>query len=195
MTNEEIEKIKSTYDRLIGVKKYRMKLKKELEELKTDPNVQRYVEIKESLEADKEYSFYEIENLEDDKILEQAINSVKISNNNNIYVCMGTYQRYTEIGVVDCIVAHDDPNATYRKYVNIELDPNNWDDVQLIPILFCENFERENIVLYPTQNANSASYYYEIRNMYFDTAIKCGNEKALEKVLYKRNMQRKYNNK
>lgn len=94
---------------------------------------------------------------------------------------MGTYQQndnITEENPCDFIVSYDDPNADYRLYINIESP----DDERKIICTLQTDFEEQNIVLYPPQGINSSTYFYEIRSMYFKTAINEGQEKAIEKT-------------
>ena len=95
---------------------------------------------------------------------------------------MGTYQQndnITEEYPCDFIVSYDDPNADYRLYINIESP----DDERKIICTLQSDFEKQNIVLYPPQGINSSTYFYEIRNMYFKTAINEGQENAIEKAI------------
>ena len=94
---------------------------------------------------------------------------------------MWTYQQndnITEENPCDFIVSYDDPNADYRLYINIESP----DDERKIICTLQTDFEEQNIVLYPPQGINSSTYFYEIRSMYFKTAINEGQEKAIEKT-------------
>lgn len=196
MTNEEREKIKGKYEHLLEIKKEILKNKDEIEILEQDPTVRRYLELKERLESDKGYDYYEVVHLSNEMILEKAIKSVRVSNTSGIFICSGTYQNGDiDSDFNDYIVSHNDPDADFREYINIELPEYDSSHIQLIPISECAEFEQNNIVLYPPKGVDSAQYYSKIRMMYFNTAIQYGCEKALEKVLYKRNMQQSFQKK
>lgn len=106
----------------------------------------KYLNLKIKLESiTKSYS--EVEKLCDDELLEYVINNIGISNTNNIYVYMGTYQQndnITEENPCDFIVSYDGPNADYRLYINIEL----LDDERKIICTLQTYFEEQNIILY-----------------------------------------------
>lgn len=186
MTNEEREKIKEKYECLLEIKKEILKQKEEIEELEQDPTVRRYLELKERLESDRDYDYSEVVDLSNEKILEKAIESVRVTNTNNIYVYLGTYQinlNKNEEYPSDFIVPFNDPKADYSEYMSIELDECAYEQKKLVSPKQREKFEKDNIVLYPPKGINSGTYYSEIRTMYFNTAIKYGCDKALEKVL------------
>lgn len=106
------------------------------------------------------------EELCDDELLEYVINNIGISNTNNVYVYMVTYQQndnITEENPCDFIVSYDDSNADYRLYINTESP----DDERKIICILQTDFEEQNIVLYSLQGINISTYFYEIRSMYF----------------------------
>lgn len=122
-------------------------------------------DIKRKLESITK-SHSKVEELCDDELLEYVINNIGISNTNNIYVYMGTYQQndnITEENPCDFIVSYDDSNADYRLYIDIESP----DDKRKIICILQTDFEKQNIVLYPPQGINISTYFYEIRSMYF----------------------------
>ena len=188
MTNEEREKIKEKYEHLLEIKKEILKNKDEIEILEQDPTVRRYLELKERLESDKGYDYYEVAHLSNEMILEKAIKSLRVSNTSGIFICIGTYHNGD-------IVSHDASDIDFREYVNIEQNQYEDDRIRLIPISDCLEFEQNNIVLYPPKGVNSSQYYSKIRTMYFNTAIQYGCDKAKEKMLYKRNMQQSFQKK
>ena len=49
-----------------------------------------------------------------------------------------------------------------------------------------------NIVLYPPKDVSSTTYFSKIKDMYFGETIKYGCNKALEKVLYRRDLERNF---
>lgn len=198
MTNEEKEKIRIKYEHLLEIKKEILKNKEEIEMLEQDPTVKRYLELKERLESDQDYDYFDVVHLSNEMILEKAIESVKVTNINNIYVYLATYQinlENDEEYPLDFVVSFDDPNADYSEYMSIESDEYAVEYQKKVTPNNRKEFEQNNIVLYPPKGVDSAQYYSKIRTMYFNTAIQYGCEKALEKVLYRRNMQQSFQNK
>ncbi len=93
--------------------------------LEQDPTVKRYLELKERLESDQDYDYFDVVHLSNEMILEKAIESVKVTNINNIYVYLATYQinlENDEEYPLDFVVSFDDPNADYSEYMSIESD-------------------------------------------------------------------------
>ena len=198
MHNEEIEKIKKEYEHLKMVRKEIIDLEKQIKECEQNPIVRHYFELKEMLESDKSYEYYQTVNFNADQLLLYVINNNKITNTNNIYVYMGTYRMNWDRNgecFEDFVVSFDDINADYSEYFNIELGVSDYNKKKLVSPIRREEFEKNNIVLYPPNGVDKYDYYNSVKIMYFDTAIKCGCDKALEKVLYKRNMQRSFQNK
>ena len=180
MTNGELKDIKRNYEELITAKTETDLLNEAIELYEQHPVVIKYLNLKRKLESITK-SHSKVEELCDDELLEYVINNIGISNTNNIYVYMGTYQQndnITKENPCDFIVSYDDPNADYRLYINIESP----DDERKIICTLQTDFEEQNIVLYPPQGINSSTYFYEIRSMYFKTAINEGQEKAIEKT-------------
>lgn len=193
MTNEEREEIKAKYENLLKIKKEILKQKDEIKELEQNPIVRRYLELKERIESDQVDDYYKIVHLSNEMILEKVMESVSTTNTNNIYVYLATYQINREkksaddpVEPVDYIVSLEDPEADYIEYMSIELDEYPIKNIQSVAPDNRKEFEQNNIVLYPPDGVNNAKYYSEIRMMYFNTAIKYGCDKAVEKVLYKR---------
>lgn len=181
MTNGELKDIKRNYEELTTAKTETDLLNEAIELYEQHPIVIKYLNLKRKLELIAK-SHSKVEELDDAELLEYVINNIGISNTNNIYVYMGTYQQndnITEEYPCDFIVSYDDPNADYRLYINIESP----DDERKIICNLQSDFEKQNIVLYPPQGINSSTYFYEIRNMYFKTAINEGQENAIEKAI------------
>ncbi|MDD3341901.1 MAG: hypothetical protein PHN72_06940 [Bacilli bacterium] len=193
MTQDDLKNIKREMEAIKESKEKGENLEKRLMELENNSIVQEYLRIKTTLQNDK--SLYWAKKISDDRILENAINYVRITNTDHIYICMGTYRESTQIdiehGSSDIRVERDDPSASYREYRNIELPLHDMDCTQQISISECAQFEQDNIVLYPYRESNAnGQYYYKMRNMYFEDALTIGKEKALEKVLAIRNQQK-----
>lgn len=186
MTNKEMEKIKNRYNTLISIKQRLLSLNKKIEELEQEPIIRKYLDLQTQLENEKLSFYYVSLQLSNDDILRKIIENIETTNTNNIYTYIGTYQVNNEQkkeSSSDFSVSYDNPNASYRLYRNIEIPSEE----KKIMIALQLEFEQQNIVLYPPKGVNSDTYFTDIRNMYFNTAIKYGQGKALEKVLYKKN--------
>lgn len=184
MNNEQLNEIAEKYKELTNIKKEIIALQEEIKKYEENPIVQKYLELKQILESAKEYSWYGVSKLNDEQILEKAISNVDKNDStgndtNNIYVYMATYKMNTP---KDIEVPYNSIVADYRLYANIE------NGGFLVPLNRQEDFEKENIVLYPPKNKSVEEYFNEIRKLFFTTAIKYGQNKALEKIIYKRNI-------
>lgn len=180
MTNGELKYIKMKYEELTSIKDEVDSLNEAIELYEQHPVVTKYLNLKRKLKKITK-SHSKVGALGDEGLLEYIVSSIGIINTNNIYVYMGTYQQndnITEENPCDFIVSYDDPNADYRLYINIESP----DDERKIICTLQTDFEEQNIVLYPSEGINSTTYFYEIRNMYFKTAINEGQENAIEKA-------------
>ena len=175
MTNEDIQIIKEKYEHLKDIKEELLSEEEELKQLEENESVRRYLELKMRIESDKGYSYPHVKTLSDEDLLEEAISNSKISKTNNIYVCIDTFHRTDDYYI--------------NEYLNIECPSCNGDYSMFLPSINVEDFEKENIVLYPPKNVDGEEYFQRIRNMYFETAINYGCNKAMEKILYKKNMQ------
>ena len=195
MTEGELKDIRRNYNSLISIKRENEKIQEAIELYEQLPEVRHYLELKQRLENNKGYSFYGIEKLTADQILEKVLTDIHVSNTNNIYVYMGTYKinnNKDENCSEDFIVSYDDADADYKEYISVELDGSAEDYLKMVSCDQSTIFEKKNIVLYPSKESIKVDYYMYIRNLYFQEAIKYGQEKALEKVLYRKNMQKHF---
>lgn len=170
---KEVEQIR----RKINFHNDLIKRKKELEK---DPKIKEYLELTKTLEDD----FFK-EDAHIRKTQRELITSVyrkhlfEIKETNQIYVYIGTFCRSTSMQEEDIRVKYSDQEADYRIYWNIE-QPY----AENIPIMKCEKFEEEHIIL------NSESYfreslYYKIQREFFEFAVKQNQEVAKKKILEK----------
>lgn len=178
MTNENLENIKNEYNRLISLKKDLQDAEKRKMELEQTSQVKEYLQLVKTIE-----SYSDSSKLNEEQVINKVIENEIISETNNIFVCMGFYD------VSGSLVSKNDVNADYRIYYDIEKG-------RLFPLRLqvkeCEEFERNNIVLYPSSD-NSEEYYDKIRNHFLKTAIECGQEVAKEKIQYRYNLQKNNN--
>lgn len=194
MTDQDIKDIKNKYDRLIKIKADLLKKNRRIEELEQEATVREYLCLKEQLKSDKQSSFYSVLELSNEEILEKVINELLVANIGQIYVYFGAY-KYVDSGSEKIpnfmSISSNDEKVAYKEYKDIEHDLSIG---HMVPINECEEFEKENIVLFPSDEENKIEYFNKIRAMYFTTALKYGKEKALEKILYKKNMQQHSSN-
>lgn len=129
-------------------------------------------------------------------ILREILKNFTITNTNGIYVCTGTYR-------IDCSICYEETNwytedvdfdskyREYRMYQDIEdgrikkayfETPRHGRSVAL-----AMHFERDNIVLNPYNTNEGSNGYYDVREMFFTSAIKSGQAKAKKLVLSKFN--------
>lgn len=160
--------------------------------LEEKPEIKKYLEKRKKLTALKDYSFYDVINLDNKKILKRAIDSVEITNEDSIYIYSETYkidvvENDGELCPVERITEFNDSEFSYHKYVNLETEKEVKINSEQVP-----NFEKDNIVLYPPKDVSSTTYFSKIKDMYFGETIKYGCNKALEKVLYRRDLERNF---
>ena len=125
----------------------------ELEILKNNPIVQRYIELS---KLDNKYNNELIENTKEE-ILIDVFNKHKFQSTNDIYFYLGN------IG----------ENNLYK---NIENDSN----IEIVKEYNKYDFESMNIIIYP-KTANPAKEYIEIRKKYIEKIV-ASTEKVIDKV-------------
>lgn len=161
---------------------------KRIRELQKDVNVQEFLEL-----VNLEYESLPLKRVSRESLIEsifyQHLHEIDEKDTNGIYVYLGTYKYTDEIDIVhlphDLRVSYDSPVADYRVYQNIE----EWSSKQ-IPILKCEQFEKEHTILNPKVHITSKGFY-EIQKDFFIRAIKMNQESAKKMVLRK---YRRHNN-
>lgn len=159
----------------------------------------RRLRINELLESENVIEFLKLKGIDEKTVdieewlvLREILENFKITNTNGIYVCVGTY-------CTDCYISYEDTNwytkevdfdskeREYRIYEDIEdgkikkayfEQPSYGHPVELVM-----QFERDNIVLNPYNTNNGSNGYYEVRKMFFTSAIKSGQAKAKKLVL------------
>lgn len=183
MTEENLKNIKENYKKSLVAKNMIKELRKRETELEeTSKEVQEYLDIKLKINS---LNMYGIGDHSDTYLLDEAIFNEKIENYNNIYIYAGTYRHDKSDNVKsnsqqDILTNYFDPSADYHKYINIE---EGYQKGQVkIPVDQSLIFEKDNIVLHQDKEDFSI-FYKKIRNMFFETCIREGQEKAIEKVL------------
>ena len=186
MLNEDLEKLRKKYNELREKRLEVLKIGEAIEEYKQHPAVKKYLELIKLYEENTTGIMYEFDKKTDEDLLYSAITSVRINETNNIYVYMGTYIKNHEYdiehGSRDYRVNKNDPKADYMIYRNLEL-MSYQDDYEIsIPIKECKRFEDEHTVIYPNRTWLNDQYYLKLRDEFFATAIREGQDKALEKI-------------
>ncbi len=163
----------------------------------------RRLRINELLQSEEVIEFLKLKGIEEKPvdigewlILRKILEKFEITSTNGIYVCTGTY-------CIDCSICYEETNwytedvdfdskeREYRMYQDIEdgrikkayfETPRHGRQVEL-----AMHFERDNLVLNPYNTNKGSNGYYEVREMFFRSAIKSGQAKAKKLVLSKFN--------
>lgn len=164
----------------------------------------RILRINELLEREDVIEFLKLKGIDENKldatnewaILREILEKFEITSTNGIYVCVGTY-------CTDCYISYEDTNW-YTKEVDFDSKEREYRMYQDIedgrikkayfeqplykrPVELAMHFERDNIVLNPYNTNKGSNGYYEVKEMFFTTAIKSGQAKAKKLVLSKFN--------
>ena len=164
----------------------------------------RRLRINELLEREDVIEFLKLKVIDENKldatnewaILREILEKFEITSTNGIYVCTGTYN-------IDCRICYEETNwytedvdfdskeREYRIYEDIEDGriKKAYFEQQLYgrPVELAMHFERDNVVLNPYNTNKGSNGYYEVREMFFTSAIKSGQAKAKKLVLSKFN--------
>lgn len=191
MTDDNLNELKRNYSDLVNKKQGLLELRETLKKYEEKHDVKEYLALKEKI-----FSLGNlIVNESDDTLLEIAMTKSKtLDNLDNIYVYLGSYKKSNERDIVhsSCdirIFDGETDNIDYKIYRNLEGDHL---DKVIVPSDECEEFEEENIIIYP-RTILTGGYYYQIRSRYYKDAIKNGIDKAREKLLSREKTN--YNNK
>lgn len=163
----------------------------------------RRLRINELLESEDVIEFLKLKGIDEKPVdieellmLRKILEEFEITSTNGIYVCVGTY-------CTDCYISYEDTNW-YTKEVDFDSKEREYRIYQDIedgrikkayfeqplygrPVELAMYFERDNTVLNPYNTNNGSNGYYEVREMFFTTAIKSGQAKAKKLVLGKFN--------
>lgn len=163
----------------------------------------RRLRINELLQSEEVIEFLKLKGIEEKPvdigewlILRKILEKFEITSTNGIYVCTGTY-------CIDCSICYEETNwytedvgfdsneREYRMYQDIEdgrIKKAYFEQpLYKRPVELAMYFERDNIVLNPYNTNNGSNGYYEVREMFFTSAIKSGQAKAKKLVLSKFN--------
>lgn len=183
MNKEIIELIKKEYQKRIDDKKRLENMMIRKQELEQDLKVQEYLKLNQLIkESGCEQKIQE----KDDKIIESIFYKYQnqIKETNNIYIYLGTFKLSDEYDIVhgpsDERVNYDDSKAQYRIYINLE---NGME--KEIKIDKCEQFERENKIIFPNTSISNRRFYYELQKEFINDIIIDGQDRAVERILKK----------
>lgn len=181
MTDDNLNELKRNYSDLVNKMQELLKLRETLKKYEEKHEVKEYLALKEKI-----FSLSNsIVNESDDTLLEIAMTKSKtLDNLDNIYVYLGSYKASNEADIEhpsrDTRVFHgNNDEIDYKKYRNLE--GACFDDV-IVPSDKCDEFEDENIIIYPRTNL-FGKYYYKVRNDFYKDALEDGIDKAKKKLL------------
>ena len=164
MDEKVLNSVKNSYERLKILHERDMKDFERIHQLEQNALVREYIELSSRHSGDSE------EYWSDNELLELAMESHEheIIETNGIYFCIGL------------VYLADYAKNEYKRYINLEQPHDNI----LLPIASCYQFENTHEVIF-TNSRFPFQEYYKLRRIFFQTAIKEGQEKARLKVLKK----------
>lgn len=162
MTNKEVKKLKDRYNHLLGCKKELLEILKRINELKETDEVREYLKLCEMINDGKGYSFYGIEKLSNNEILDKVADGFIPIEDNHIYTYIGR-----------------DDATNLMRFKNIEtaiihnISENN-----------VEAFEKENIVMYPL-DYDYDDFYKSMRRSYYEKIVNNYSDKFAKEQAYR----------
>lgn len=159
MNKEVILIAKNNYEKKKKDKEDLMKLREELELLKQDEKVKRYlklISLERRIPADDEF------------LMRSSFNGLNIlePRDPKIYVYMGAYNRANEFNLQDT-VASDKYDADYLMYKNLL----NEDDVVERSPQMAYTFENSNVILKGRRSVLTNKKYQELQNAFFEELL------------------------
>ncbi len=174
MNKEDLERVKNEYKGLLVIKRENLRLKERKDELEAMPVVKEYLNLVKILYNYKDYSFYGVENLTDDEVLLHAAASARIKDADNIYIYHNTK---TKSGELTDYNAEDAFCSTYMTLEKFLAEDKK--------VAEREEFEKNNVVIFPPKDEDTAAYIEKVRTEYFKTAIDEGLDSAKKYALEK----------
>lgn len=186
MRNEELIKLRDNYNELISEKNKILALKSKIEKLENDPIVKEYLDTVSEYEDIKAKHVYPVEEKEDSYFVRRAVDKTSITPRKDYYVYMGTYKHTSEIDIIhaanDIRVNRNDKNADYVVYYNLEASVHSLEGTVEVPYSKADEFESTHKIIVPKNVVSSNSYFYDLQEEYYETAILESEAKAIEKV-------------
>lgn len=186
MRNEELIKLRENYNELINERNKILALKSKIEKLENDPIVKEYLDTVLEYEDIKAKHVYPVEEKEDSYFVRRAVDKTSITPRKDYYVYMGTYKHTSEIDIIhaanDIRVNRNDKNADYVVYYNLEASVHSLEGTVEVPYSKADEFESTHKIIVPKNVVSSNSYFYDLQEEYYETAILESEAKAIEKV-------------
>lgn len=186
MRNEELIKLRENYNELINERNKILALKSKIEKLENDPIVKEYLDTVLEYEDNKAKHVYPVEEKEDSYFVRRAVDKTSITPRKDYYVYMGTYKHTSEIDIIhaanDIRVNRNDKNADYVVYYNLEASVHSLEGTVEVPYSKADEFESTHKIIVPKNVVSSNSYFYDLQEEYYETAILESEAKAIEKV-------------
>lgn len=186
MRNEELIKLRENYNELINERNKILALKSKIEKLENDPIVKEYLDTVLEYEDIKAKHVYPVEEKEDSYFVRRAVDKTSITPRKDYYVYMETYKHTSEIDIIhaanDIRVNRNDKNADYVVYYNLEASVHSLEGTVEVPYSKADEFESTHKIIVPKNVVSSNSYFYDLQEEYYETAILESEAKAIEKV-------------
>ena len=173
MNENEIKKGRKKYKKLLREKDLYLQKKEELEELKQNPIVIKYLETIKYLDrhSDKEF--------EESRIVDRAFGNIasRTEDSNNIIVFLG----FKDINDNSCINPNRIEYAVFMDLETMEVANIDYENYSK----FCKN---KNIIYFDDEYKyhNTAYYtekFFELRNEYLESLIELDQESAIKKLV------------
>lgn len=186
MRNEELIKLRENYNELINERNKILALKSKIEKLENDPIVKEYLDTVLEYEDNKAKHVYPVEEKEDSYFVRRAVDKTSITPRKDYYVYMGTYKHTSEIDIIhaanDIRVNRNSKDADYVVYYNLEARVHSFEGTVEVPYSKADEFESTHKIIVPKNVVSSNSYFYDLQEEYYETAILESEAKAIEKV-------------
>lgn len=186
MRNEELIKLRENYNELINERNKILALKSKIEKLKNDPIVKEYLDTVSEYEDIKTKHVYPVEEKEGSYFVRRAVDKTSITPREDYYAYMGTYKHTNEIDIIhaanDIRVNRNNKDADYVVYYNLEARAHSFEGTVEVPYSKADEFESTHKIIVPKNVVSSNSYFYDLQEEYYETAILESEAKAIEKV-------------
>ena len=181
MEKELLEKIKQEINEKYKDKEKITKIIKEIDELKNNKYVKRYLEIaKYDNTINREFITEPQEKIKKDII---SRNSKLCRTTNKIYFCFGNYPGIKKTNGEYYISNH--PGYGDVELVTLYRNIENYQDSYIIPTNECEEFENNHYVIPYIIGKDNLLRYNIIQQEFFDDALNNNQEEATSKILKK----------
>ena len=183
MTDEEIQKARDNYNRIITnnnvLKKFTCSAKEELEELEKDPKVKRYIFLRDTMDFYGHQDVDYTKAYDKERIVNVAFDNIanKTKHSNKIYVFMGFLDRAENITV-------EQEKIRYALFSDLE----TLDTVTVLYKDYSSFIENNKVIKDIDEYKDRYKGYYEyrlfkIRKEFFNDLIESKQEDAVQKIL------------